>query len=244
MHPIDLDQTFEMGGVRLRYADTVVGSPILLRSGGHGLRDYLGDFTNGLASHARVIRMDPRGCGDSTADGQYNDDITVKDIESLRTHLGIARWVVAGHSHGAHQVLRYALRFPERVRGIIYIAGIGLQRDRSWSEAYHTGLDHGGDREVPTGIFEANPEAQRLGNASYAEFVRRPMLWREIANLDVPFLAVMGERDIRPDWPVRQMVEMLPSASFVAIPGAPHDLWYTHTGELRDLIVTFLDELG
>lgn len=92
MSTTDLDHRLEMAGARLRYADSVVGQPLLLRSGGHGLRDYLGSFANSLASHVRVIRMDPRGCGDSTSDGQYDDDITVQDIENLRTHLGIERW--------------------------------------------------------------------------------------------------------------------------------------------------------
>lgn len=243
MEVTDLHQVLDKGGVLLHYADFGVGEPVLLRSGGHGLRDYLGSFAADLASQVRVIRMDPRGCGDSTPDGQYDDAVTVQDIEHLRTYLGIERWVVAGHSHGAHQVLRYALSFPERVRGIVYIAGIGLQRDRSWSEAYHAGLDHGGDREAPPEMFEANREAHRLGNASYAAFIRRPSLWREIASLDVPFLAITGERDIRPDWPVRQLVELMPSASMVTIPGAPHALWYTHPGELGRHIFEFASML-
>lgn len=240
----DLPEVMDRGGIRLHYADSSVGAPLLLRSGGHGLRDYLGSFAADLTSQVRVIRMDPRGCGDSTPDGQYDDGVTVQDFEHLRAHLGIERWVVAGHSHGAHQVLRYALSFPERVRGIVYIAGIGLQRDRSWSEAYHAGLDLGGDREAPPEMFEANPEAHLLGNASYAAFIKRPSLWREIANLDVPFLAITGERDIRPDWPVRQLVELLPNASMVTIPDAPHALWYTHAGELQRYAAEFTSVLA
>ncbi len=151
--------------------------------------------------------------------------------------------MVGGHSHGAHQAFRNALSFPERVRGVIYIAGIGLQRDRSWSEAYHAGLDQGGDQDVPAGTFEANLEANHLGNASYAEFVRRPSLWREVADFNIPVLTIAGELDIRPDWPVRQMVELLPCASMVTIPRAPHDLWYTHPRELRQHIVEFVETL-
>jgi proline iminopeptidase len=238
-----LDRTFEVKGVQLRFADHGDGEPLLLRSGGHGLRDYLGNFAEGLAPHIRVIRMDPRGCGDSTPDGSYDDEITVQDLDLLRLHLGIDRWVVGGHSHGAHQALRYVLTYPEAVRGVIYIAGIGLQRDRSWSEAYHRGLELGGDQEVPPDRFEANPEAHRLSSASYAEFVRRPSLWKEVSSLKVPFLAITGERDIRPDWPVRQLAELIQGASIVTIPGAPHMLWYTHPDELQELIEAFVTGL-
>lgn len=243
MKATDLNQTLDKDGVRLHFTDTGVGQPLLLRSGGHGLRDYLGNLADGLASRVRVIRMDPRGCGDSTPDDQYDDATTIQDIEGLRKHLGIAQWVVAGHSHGAHQAFRYALSFPEHVRGVIYIAGIGLQRDRSWSEAYHAGLDQGYDLDVPPGTFEVNLEANRLGNASYAEFVRRPSLWREVADCRIPVLFITGELDIRPDWPIRQMVELLPNASLVTIPGAPHDLWYTHPRELQRCIVEFVEDL-
>jgi proline iminopeptidase len=239
----DLDLTLDLDGVRLHYAGTGIGQPLLLRSGGHGLRDYLGNFARRLRSDVRVIRVDPRGCGDSTPEGSYDDGVTVQDLDHLRAHLGIERWFVAGHSHGAHQALRYALSFPEHVRGIIYIAGIGLQRDRSWSEAYHAGRDRGGDRDVPPGLFEGNPEANRLGNATYAEFVRRPSLWRDVANLNVPVLAIAGERDIRPVWPVQQLVALLPNASLVTIPGAPHDLWFTHPAALQELTLRFVSDL-
>jgi proline iminopeptidase len=92
-------------------------------------------------------------------------------------------------------------------------------------------------------LFQVNPEVHRIGNASYAEFVRKPTIWRDVAILGSPFLAVTGELDIRPDWPVKQLIESMPNASLVMIPGAPHDLWYTHPVELEHEIVRFVATL-
>jgi pimeloyl-ACP methyl ester carboxylesterase len=37
------------------------------------------------------------------------------------------RWVAGGHSWGAVLALLYALRFPERTLGVLYVAGNGLE---------------------------------------------------------------------------------------------------------------------
>jgi proline iminopeptidase len=230
-------------GAELRYAVTGSGVPLLLRSGGPGCSDYLGEIAAGLADIATVVRMDPRGCGDSTADGRYDHATVVADLEALRTALGFERWIVGGHSNGAWQALAYAMTYPARTLGVAYMAGTGLQRDRSWSEAYHAGLDAGLGREVPEGYYRVNLEVNRVGNASYAVFVTRPTLWRDVATLRVPFFAIAAGEDIRPNWPVEQLVALLPEASLAVIEGAPHDHWYTHPTETIALLRGFVGSM-
>ena len=43
----------------------------------------------------------------------------MEDIETLRTHLGIERWVVAGGSTGAMLALAYAADHPARCLGVL-----------------------------------------------------------------------------------------------------------------------------
>ena len=52
----------------------------------------------------RTVLFDQRGCGRSLPRGalqQNHTDALVQDMESLRQHLGIARWLVVGGSWGA-----------------------------------------------------------------------------------------------------------------------------------------------
>ncbi|MFO0758728.1 MAG: alpha/beta hydrolase [Byssovorax sp.] len=76
-----------------------------------------------LAPEHRVIRWDARGFGQTRWDGRpfsYWD--LADDVVGLLDHLGIAKAVVGGMSQGGFSALRVALRWPERVRGLVLIS--------------------------------------------------------------------------------------------------------------------------
>ncbi|HEY2308248.1 MAG TPA: alpha/beta fold hydrolase [Streptosporangiaceae bacterium] len=56
----------------------------------------------------------------------------VADLEDVRRAVGVARWVVLGHSWGSDLAVRYALDHPGRVAAVVGTAGHGLHKDRSW----------------------------------------------------------------------------------------------------------------
>ncbi len=75
----------------------------------------------------RIVSFDQRGCGRSTPSA--SDPATdmsvnttahlIADLEALRAHLGIARWLVSGGSWGATLALAYAQRHPTRVSELV-----------------------------------------------------------------------------------------------------------------------------
>jgi proline iminopeptidase len=78
----------------------------------------------------RIVLFDQRGCGRSTPHAELRDNTTqhlVADIERIRAHLGIERWVVFGGSWGSTLGLVYAETHPGRVLGLI-LRGIFLCR--------------------------------------------------------------------------------------------------------------------
>lgn len=80
----------------------------------------------------RIVLLDQRGCGRSLPLGEVRDNTTdalVNDIDALRVHLGIDRWLVFGGSWGSTLALSYAIRFPQRVTGLI-LRGIFLSRQQ------------------------------------------------------------------------------------------------------------------
>jgi proline iminopeptidase len=80
----------------------------------------------------------------------------------------------------------------------------------------------------------------RVANDSTYAYYRQPDLLRRIASLDAPMLAISGSEDIRPSWPVEQIVQLLPNARFESLEGAGHNLWLSHADELRALLRDFL----
>jgi proline iminopeptidase len=92
----------------------------------------------------RAVLFDQRGCGRSTphasdaATSLRNNttDHLVADMERLRQHLGIERWLVTGGSWGATLALTYAERHPHRVSEIM-LSAITTQRQREIDWLYH-----------------------------------------------------------------------------------------------------------
>jgi proline iminopeptidase len=78
----------------------------------------------------RIIVFDQRGAGRSTPLGELAGNTRrhlVEDIETLRRHLAVDRWVVFGGSWGSTLALSYAEAHPERCRALI-LRGIFLCR--------------------------------------------------------------------------------------------------------------------
>ncbi|MHA7856607.1 MAG: prolyl aminopeptidase [Henriciella sp.] len=76
----------------------------------------------------RIILIDQRGCGKSTPHSELRENDTwalVSDIEAVREHLGIEKWVLFGGSWGSTLALSYAVTHTERVFGLI-LRGIFL----------------------------------------------------------------------------------------------------------------------
>ncbi len=78
----------------------------------------------------RIVLFDQRGCGRSSPNADLEANTTahlVADIERLRVHLGIARWLTFGGSWGSTLALAYGQAHPERVLGFV-LRGVFLFR--------------------------------------------------------------------------------------------------------------------
>jgi proline iminopeptidase len=78
----------------------------------------------------RIVIYDQRGAGRSTPLGETSDNTLrhlVADIERLRIHLGIERWLVFGGSWGSTLALAYAEAHPDRCSALV-LRGIFLCR--------------------------------------------------------------------------------------------------------------------
>ena len=102
-------------------------------------------------SSYRIVLFDQRGsgrsiphAGDSETSLEHNTtDHLVRDMESLRSHLGIDRWLVFGNSWGSTLGLAYGQQHPERVSEMVLPAVTTTDREEiRW-------LYHGAGRFFP-----------------------------------------------------------------------------------------------
>ena len=215
------------------------GIPLVLCNGGPGCCDYLAPVAAMLDDIAHVIRFEASGCGRSGPLPAYTVATCLADLEAVRQHYGIERWIVAGHSAGADLALAYALAYPERVLSFICIAGGRIHNDREWHRIYSERRDQGLEI-LPPFDYPPNMEVNTQVNRSWKTYIQRPSLLKEIAHLERPALFVYGDHDIRPSWPIEQVAQLLPNASFAMLAGADHHLWVTHAQQLRVLLRRFV----
>ncbi|TPW76364.1 alpha/beta fold hydrolase [Schumannella soli] len=120
----------------------VDGVPVLYLHGGPGGGLGLGGYRRRAApTRHLIVGLDQRGCGRSTPwaidDLEQLDRLTtgtlIADIEALREHLGVERWLVHGVSWGSTLALAYALEHPDRVSALVLVAiTTGSRREIDW----------------------------------------------------------------------------------------------------------------
>jgi proline iminopeptidase len=89
----------------------------------------------------RIVIFDQRGCGQSTPHACLEENTTwdlVADMETLRVHLGIDRWMVFGGSWGSTLALAYAETHTDRVTALV-LRGIFLLRKQEIDWFYQRG---------------------------------------------------------------------------------------------------------
>ncbi|MER7183223.1 prolyl aminopeptidase [Streptomyces hyaluromycini] len=129
----------------------------------------------------RVVLFDQRGCGESRPHASdpsvglahNTTGHLIADMERLREHLGIDRWLLYGGSWGSTLILAYAERHPERVSEIV-ISGVTMTRPEETDWLYH-----GVGRLLPgpwEAFRDALPPADRDGSlvAAYNRLLNSP----------------------------------------------------------------------
>jgi proline iminopeptidase len=129
----------------------------------------------------RLIQFDQRGCGRSTPHvsdwsvglATNTTHHLIADIERLREHLSVERWLVWGGSWGVTLALAYAERFPERVTEMILLS-VTMTRP---SDVHWFGHETGRFFPDEWQRFRAGvPEAERDGDlvAAYDRLLNGP----------------------------------------------------------------------
>ena len=129
MHSGPTTHSFMSQRLRLRYVDwgNPAAPPLILL---HGGRDHSRSWdwvAQALRSDWHVIAPDLRGHGDSdwSNTGDYSALANLYDLAQLIHQRRLAPVTIVGHSYGGHLSLRYAAIYPDNVRKLVAIEGLG-----------------------------------------------------------------------------------------------------------------------
>jgi 3-oxoadipate enol-lactonase len=226
------------------------GLPIVLCHGITATRRQVLHGSRALerAGH-RVVTYDARGHGESdpTPPGQgYGYPWLVGDLERVvAAELGEGRFLLAGHSMGAHTAVAYALAHPQRLTGLVVIGPVYTGEVSAQSLAYWDGLADALARGVVDGFVDYIDRVQGIDPAwrdSVLGFTRARMLLHrhpealvealrevprsrpfdsldELEQLEIPALVVASHDDADPGHPyavAAAYAERLPRAQLVS----------------------------
>jgi proline iminopeptidase len=157
------------------------GKPAVVLHGGPGSGCTPGWRRYFDPNRYRIVLFDQRGCGRSTPsaadpEADLNTNTThhlLADIEQLRRHLAIDRWLVFGGSWGSTLGLAYAQAHPERVTEIVLFSVVTTtHREIEWVTR-----DMGRIFPAEWARFrDAVPATERNGNlaAAYSRLLHQP----------------------------------------------------------------------
>jgi pimeloyl-ACP methyl ester carboxylesterase len=181
-------EPFEAGSApRLRGEAEGEGPPVVLCHGITATRRYVLHGSRALARAGhRVVTYDARGHGESdpAPEGEgYGYPRLVEDLERVVTEQsGEERFLLGGHSMGAHTAAAYALRHPQRLTGLVLIGPTYAGAVDPASLEYWDGLAAALEDEGVDGFVSYIAEKQGVDprwRDSVARFTRERMLRQE-----------------------------------------------------------------
>ena len=244
-------EAFEVGPAPLLRGEAEGEGPaVVLCHGITATRRYVVHGSRALARAGhRVVTYDARGHGESEAapEGEgYGYPQLVGNLERVVSDkIGPERFLLGGHSMGAHTAVAYALRHPERLAGLAMIGPTFLGAIRPESTEYWDGLAAALEADGVDGFAAYIGERQGIDprwRESVLRFTRERMLrqgslgalaealrqvprsrpfesMEELARIDVPALVVASNDDADPGHPyaaAAAYAEALPQAELVS----------------------------
>lgn len=222
--------------------------------------------------HCIAVDLPGHGESLSLTTESYTMEGAARSLVRLLDQLDAERASVAGYSMGGRLALYLALRYPERCAGLfLESASPGLeseddraarrksdeekaQRLESWNfeeflaDWYRQPLFASLARNKE--LLQQTIEVRRRNDPpELAHSLRgmgtgsQPSLWKEIAGLQLPALAIAGELDEKFVEIGRRMEARSPALRFVAVPGAGHIPHAEAPEAYLDLLRDFLESL-
>jgi proline iminopeptidase len=117
------------------------GRPVMVLYGGPGGGRTPADFRYFNPAKFHIVLHDQRGCGLSKPLVELRENTTgnlVKDIEKLRSHLGLGKVILFGGSWGSTLALAYAETYPQNVSGMV-LRGVFTATKGELDHYYHGG---------------------------------------------------------------------------------------------------------
>jgi len=249
-------------GLEVNYKIAGKGPAILILHGwGRGSDSYIQVMEDIAKKGYQVVVPDLPGFGESQAPtSAWGVDEYVAFTRMFSERLNLETIVLLGHSFGGQIALKFALKHPEVLQGLILYAAAVIRRPPSLRAQVIGMFAKGGNTVLsvwPLSFLQ--PFAKKLlykilGNTDYLyekgimkqvrEKVLREDLSPYLSKVQIPTFILWGENDIiTPLEDARMIHRAIPGASLVVVPGADHRIHHDKPDEVSKNILEFAEKL-
>jgi 3-oxoadipate enol-lactonase len=260
-------KTLDRGGARIAYHVSGDGPPVIL---GHAIpcdHRMWRAITPALERGYRVIAIDVRGLGGSTAPAPFSTDDLVDDWIAVLDAEGIARAALIGSSVGGMTAMALAARAPERVAALVLV-GTTAQREPLRRRVMNRvllaiagllGPVGSFDRKLELDLFAERTRRERRGlvgdvlawarGHDWKSFLRtlralaaRPSLLERLSAIRSPALVIAGAEDRRmPPVRAEAIAAGIAGATVTVVPEAGHLVALEAPDAVLAEVLPFLD---
>jgi 3-oxoadipate enol-lactonase len=256
---------------RLAYDEAGEGDAVVLIHGGMLAKEMWDGTFEDLAGSYRVVRYDARNHGQSRSEKVVFAHFL--DLNALLEKLNVGRAVIVGLSMGSYVATDFALKYPEKVAGLILVGpGLsGYEFHGPEFDAYvekYTAAYKSGDKEKIIDAFmsgwafgpkrkpEDLPQAFRdkvrgmvrqslaTENEEAQEARLSPLAIGRLAEIKAPTLAIVGDLDMPDIFEIADLYgKSLTHFEKVIVPGAAHLVCLEKPAEFNAAVGAFLRKI-
>jgi len=235
-----------VNGIRMYYE--VHGAPggtplVLLHGGGSTIEVTFGKILPFLARHRRVIAIEEQGHGrTSDRDQPVRFETSADDVAALLRHLRIEKADLFGFSNGASVALQVAIRYPERVRKLVFASSMTKKagaRPEFWEFMARADFSNM-PQPLKDAFLKVNPDPQKLRMMHDKDAGRMrsfaDVTDKDVASVRASTLILIGDQDLVTPEHAVELSHRIPKSRLLILPGghgeylgeavmAPKDSW-------------------
>nr|WP_321459875.1 alpha/beta hydrolase [uncultured Cohaesibacter sp.] len=226
---------FKSDNYKISYLDEGDGEPVLLIHGfaSNKTVNWVNPGWVQTLTQAgyRVLAIDNRGHGESEKlydPALYSSPLMAEDARALLDHLGIDQALVMGYSMGARISAFLSLKYPERVKKVVFGGlGGGMIHGTGDPQPIIDALKADDGEKASSAVgrafrqFADQTKSDRLALAACMGSARQKISVDELSQMKVPALVAVGTRDAIAGT-AKELADVLPDARICDIPGRDH----------------------
>jgi len=214
---------FEAEGTQLYSVEAGEGPVLVMLHGAMANHQAALPFVAPHSSRYRIIVPDLRGSGRSHSGESLSFDLLCRDLEALLDSRGVDRAFLGGVSTGSGVALRFALKRPDRIAGLVLVKPVYGGGEKGYTEQQQASfgmMDAVARRAVDEGVqvlrvlYEDLPSPMREKALAMVEGFDAPSVAatsrfvasgeqpftsaQELRSLDLPVLLVRGDDPLHP----------------------------------------------